>query len=227
MARTLDPAAHAVRRDVFIDAAQALIQTRGYEQFTIQDILDATGTSKGAFYHYFDSKDALVDAVVDRMADQATDRVGGVLSDPALSSTDKLERLFQGMAEFKAERKDLVLGILRIWMSDDNAVVRERLRRQVRTRLVPWLEQIVGQGFAEGTFTSRYPDHMARVLATLVQGMSELASELWVDRQLGTVTLEEVNETFGAYQEAFERIVGVPRGTLRFLDESTIEFWFG
>ena len=40
-------------------------------------------------------------------------------------------------------------------------------------------------------------------------------------------TLEEVNETFGANQEAFERIVGVPRGTLRFLDESTIEFWFG
>src|SRR6476659_8604661 len=56
VARTLDPAAHAVRRDVFIDAAQALIQTRGAERFSVQDILDATDASKGAFYHYFDSK---------------------------------------------------------------------------------------------------------------------------------------------------------------------------
>ena len=46
--------------------------SRGYDRFSIQDILDATGASKGAFYHYFDSKDALLDAIVDRMADQAT-----------------------------------------------------------------------------------------------------------------------------------------------------------
>ena len=227
MARTLNPTAHAVRRSVFIDAAQALIQTRGYEQFTIQDILDATGASKGAFYHYFDSKDALVDAVLERMADQATERLGPVLDDTALTATEKLERLFSGMAQFKAERKELVLGILRIWMSDDNAIVREKLRRQVATRLVPWLERIIGQGIDEGTFTSRHPDYLARVLTALVQGMSELASELWVDRQLGTTTLEEVKETFAAYVEAFERIVGVPYGSLKFLDEQTIEFWFG
>jgi AcrR family transcriptional regulator len=227
VARTLDPTTHAIRRGAFVDAAQVLIQTRGYEQFTVQDILDATQASKGAFYHYFDSKDALVDAVVDRMAEQATERVAPVLEDPTLSSTEKLERLFAGMARFKAERKDLVLAILRIWMSDDNAIVREKLRRQVATRLVPWLERIIGQGIAEGTFTTCYPDHLARVLATLVQGMSELASELWVERQLGTITLEEVVMTFEAYKEAFERIVGVPPGTLKFLDDATIEFWFG
>jgi len=92
---------------------------------------------------------------------------------------------------------------------------------------VPWLDGIVRQGIAEGTFRSSYPDRLARVLATLVQGMSELASELWVARQTGTVSLDEVKGTFNAYQEAFERIVGVPSGTLRFLDDQTVEFWFG
>lgn len=43
----------AVGRDVFVDAAQLLIQTKGYERFSFQDVLDATATSKGAFYHYF------------------------------------------------------------------------------------------------------------------------------------------------------------------------------
>jgi AcrR family transcriptional regulator len=227
MARTLNPETYTVKRDVFVDVAQLLITTRGYASFSVQDVLDAANASKGAFYHYFDAKDQLVDAVVNRMADQAAATIQPVIDDPDKSAVDKLEALFQGMAQFKAERKDLVLGILRIWLSDDNLVVREKLRRLVVLRLVPWLEGIVRQGVAEGTFTSRYPDRLARVLATLVQGMSELASELWVARQQDTVSLEEVKRTFDAYQEAFERIVGVPARTLRFLDEQTVEFWFG
>ncbi|HJW22654.1 MAG TPA: TetR/AcrR family transcriptional regulator [Candidatus Limnocylindrales bacterium] len=227
MARTLNPEAHAVRRDVFVDAAQRLIMSRGYEQFSVQDVLELSEASKGAFYHYFDSKDALVDAVVNRMADQATFELEPILGDPVMRAAEKLERLFGGLARFKAERKDLVLGILRVWQSDDNAVVREKLRRIVAVRLVPWLERIVRQGVAEGAFSSRYPDYLARVLATLVQGMSELASQLWVDRQTGAVSLEEVKRTFDAYLEAFERIVGARPGSLKFLDEPTIEFWFG
>jgi len=227
MARTLNPETYAIKRDVFVDVAQLLIQTRGYGGFSIQDVLEAANASKGAFYHYFDAKDELVDAVVNRMADQAAVRVQPVLDDPAVPAVEKLETLFRGMAEFKAERKDLVLGILRIWLSDDNLVVREKLRRIVTVRLVPWLEGIVRQGIDEGAFTTAYPDRLAHVLATLVQGVSELASELWVARQLGTVSLEEVKRTFDAYREAFERIVGVSAGTIRFLDEETVEFWFG
>jgi AcrR family transcriptional regulator len=227
VARTLDPAAHAIRRGVYIDAAQGLIQTRGYERFTIQDILDATNSSKGAYYHYFDSKDALVDAVVDRLADQAAARVEPLLDDPRLTATQKLDAVFGTIAEFKAERQDLMLGVMRVWLSDDNTIVREKLRRLATQRQLPWLERIVRQGVAEGAFTSRYPDHLARVLVTFVQGVGELALELWVGRQDEAITLEEVKRTFGAYREAFERIVGVRPGTLEFIDEPTIELWFG
>ena len=227
MARTLDPQTHAVKRDVFVDAAQRLIVSQGYERFSIQDVLEVAEASKGAFYHYFDSKDELVDAVVNRMADQATLVMEPMLADPALRAAEKLERLFNGMAQFKAERRDLVLGILRVWQSDDNALVREKLRRIVAIRMTPWLERIVHQAIGEGTFSSSHPDYLARVLTMLVQGMSELAGELWVKRQTGAVSLEEVKRTFDAYHEAFERIVGARPGSLKFLDEPTIEFWFG
>jgi hypothetical protein len=92
---------------------------------------------------------------------------------------------------------------------------------------VPWLERIVDQGITEGVFSSRYPDYLARILAALVQGMSDLAAELWMGRQQGTVTFEEVERTFAAYLEAFERIVGVRRGSLTFLDKPTLQVWFG
>ena len=71
MARTVDRAAHTVRQDAFLDAAERLIRTCGYDQMTVQDVLDEVGASKGAFYHYFDSKEALLQAVIERMVETA------------------------------------------------------------------------------------------------------------------------------------------------------------
>lgn len=201
--------------------------SRGYDRFSVQDILDAAGASKGAFYHYFDSKDALLNAIVERMADQAIARVQPLLDDQRLTAPQKLEAVFGGIAQFKTERSDLILGFMRVWGSDDNAVVRERLRRLVAQRQLRILDAIVQQGIAEGSFTSRNPEHLARVLVGFMVGMSELAMDLWIGRQEGTITFEEVKRTFDAYLEAFERIVGARTGSLKFLDESTIEFWYG
>lgn len=227
MARTLDPSAHATRRDAFLDAAQALIMRRGYDRFSIQDILDATGASKGAFYHYFDSKDALLDAIVDRIAEGGLSRVQPVLDDGSLTAPEKLQAVFGGIAAFKAERSDPIVRSIRVWASDDNVVVRERLRRHTSQRQLQLLEAIVQQGIAEGCFTSRHPDQLARVVVGFLVSMGELAMELWIGRQEGTIAFEEVKGTFDAYLEAFERIVGARPGSLKLLDEPTIEFWYG
>ena len=58
MARTVNVAEHAARRDEILDAAQRLILSTGYERLTVHDILDDLQISKGAFYHYFGSKPA-------------------------------------------------------------------------------------------------------------------------------------------------------------------------
>src|SRR4249920_3724698 len=125
MARTLNPVAHAVRRDAFLDAAQRIIQTKGYEALSIQDVLDAVGSSKGAFYHYFDSKSALLEGVISRMVDAALAELGPIFNDPQLSAPQKLASFAAGLARFKAQRIDLLLAVIRVWLSDDNAIVRE------------------------------------------------------------------------------------------------------
>ena len=43
-----------------ISAAWKLFYEQGYENTTVEDILDASNTSKGTFYHYFEGKDALL-----------------------------------------------------------------------------------------------------------------------------------------------------------------------
>ena len=227
MARTLDRAAHAVRRDAFIDSAQRLIEARGYEQMSIQDVLDDVGASRGAFYHYFDSKAALLDAVVGRMVEQATAAMSPLLADPDRSAEDKLSGLFAGLASWKGERRDFLLRLMEVWLSDDNALTREKFRRGVAMTMTPILATIVRQGVQDGSFHVTSPEHAARVLVALLLGANEHAGQLYVLRQAGEVPFELVEGALRAYPEAYERILGARQGSLWWVDESTLQEWFG
>lgn len=216
-----------MRRDAFLDVAQRLIQTKGYERMSIQDVLDDLETSRGALYHYFDSKQALLEGVVERFADGAMAAVAPILTDPHLPALRRLERVFGSIAQFKAEQKELVLAILEVWNSDGNALVRERLRRLTASRMGPILSLVIRQGIDEGLVTSRSPDETARVIFFLLQGYQELASEHFLARQAGTITFAAVERTHAAFTEAFERILGIPPGSVTLADEATLRFWFG
>jgi AcrR family transcriptional regulator len=227
MARTINATLRTLRREAFVDAAWRLFQTKGYEQMSIQDILDELDASRGAFYHYFESKVELLQAVVERMVDESTAQLAPVVADPQLSALEKLEGLFSGIARYKNERKELVLGFMQVWLSDDNVLVREKLRQATVLRLGPLLAAIVSQGRAEGVFAPSFasPDETARVLVSLWQVLNELASELFVARQANTVSFEGVERTVRAYLEAFERILGIPDGSLP-MDRNTLREWF-
>ena len=226
MARTVNSEARAVRQEAFVDAGQRLIQAKGYEQMSIQDVLDELDASRGAFYHYFDSKVALLEVVVERMVDAATAALGPVVADPSLPALAKLDRLFSGIAGWKAERKNLVLAVMRVWLSDDNTIVREKFRQRLVVTLGPLLAQIIRQGKDEGVFSVTSPDDAARVLVSLSQGANQVATELFVAHQANAIPFEVVESTVAAYREAYERILGVPAGSLTIGDSETLRFWF-
>ena len=218
---------HAVRRDAFIDVAQRLIVTRAYEQVTIQDILDPLETSRGAFYHYFDSKAALLEAVIERMAEEGVAAIRPVAADPSLSAPEKLERVFSTIADFKAERADLVLAILEVWRSDENAIVREKLRLALGDLIGPILTDIVRQGVAERTFAVASAEDTAQAIIWLIQGAQERAMELFMARRAGTISFEEVAGAFDAYTRAVERVLGVAEGSLTLARPDVLRRWFG
>ena len=227
MARTVNATLHTVRRDAFLDVAQRLVQAKGYEAMSIQDVLDELEASKGAFYHYFESKQALLEAVVERFADVAIAELAPLLHDPNLPAMRKLERFFAGIARRKAEQKELVLAIIEIWNSDGNAIVREKLRRLTVSRMVPLLSAVIKQGIDEGAFRVASPDETATVFVSLMLGFQELANDYFIARQAGTITFAVVQRSVASFTEAFERILGIPKGSLTLTDESTLHFWFG
>jgi AcrR family transcriptional regulator len=230
MPRTLNPVAHAIKRDAFLDAGERLIRTKGYEQMTVQDVLDELGTSKGAFYHYFDSKAALLAAIIERMVETAIGMVTPLAVDPRMSAVEKLEGIFSGIAQWKRERPELqpevLPALLRTWFSDDNTIVREQLRRSTAVRLAPLLVGIVRQGQAEGTFSASSAEGVAGVLLVLILGLNETGTELFLARQANTISFEEVECRLAAYVEALERVLGLPAASLAIGDRAALRQWF-
>src|SRR5665648_519348 len=88
MARTRrDP---EVRREELLDAATRLFADRGVEGTAVADIVAAVSVSQGAFYWYFESKDDIADAIVERLSEQIVSGVLAIAEEPATPAVEKL-----------------------------------------------------------------------------------------------------------------------------------------
>ncbi len=151
------------RRQEILDAAQQLIYTKGYEQMTIQDILDAVQISKGTFYYYFVSKQSLLEALLDSIFETVIQLILPVTQDQNLSALEKLHLYAATSAKWKTERKEYLLSLIRVWYQDENAIVRQKMHAKGYKIVAPLLSEIVQQGVQEGTMTCAYPDQAGEV----------------------------------------------------------------
>src|ERR1700682_2803147 len=101
MARIVKEHEYAARRNAILDATQRAVETKGYEQMAMADILGELQISSGAFYHYYDSKSALLLALVERMGDEIEQLVLPVVHDPTPGALDKLMHFFATLDRWK------------------------------------------------------------------------------------------------------------------------------
>jgi len=225
VARTLNPTAHALRRDAFLDAAQRLMQTKGYEQMSVQDVLDELDASKGAFYHYFDSKTALLEALIERMMQEAVQIITPIIDDPHLPALEKFQRYFDTVARWKTAQKTLMLALLRVWYTDDNAIVRQKVTSSGLKRITPLLTAIIQQGAQEGVFLTPHPDQVCAVAFSIMLGLGDSLAETLLAHSSENETLQIMQNTVAAYTDALERILAAPSGCLQLIDEQSLKEW--
>jgi AcrR family transcriptional regulator len=226
MPRVVKEVQYSARRSEILDAAQRLIAIKGYEQMTIADILAELGISKGAFYHYFDSKSALLEALVEKMRDEAVRLLQPVFEDPGLAALEKIQRWFDTTARWKTDRKTYLLSLLRVWYHDDNAVVVQKLRADSLAWMCPLLGGVVHQGIREGVFDPSFPDHVGQVVFSLLYDLGDTLARMILSTGSNGDTFQNARSTAAAYTDALERALGAPPGSLRLVDTETLREWF-
>ena len=84
---------HDERLTEILDAAEKLFATKSYDLTTVNDILEVVGIGKGTFYHYFKSKEEVMEAVLDRLTALIVEKIVIVADDSTLSAHDKMKQM--------------------------------------------------------------------------------------------------------------------------------------
>lgn len=163
------------RKEEIINAARHLFLTKKYDKATMQDVMDRLDIAKGTIYHYFKSKEDLLEAVVEDIVNKNVERMQGlVLTGNAL---EKMERLVE------ASRLDQE-NILEALHMKGNEALHTRLLASTILKMAPLYAQIIQEGCEEGIFQTDAPLECAEIILSAVQFLTDEGIYPWTEGDL-------------------------------------------
>lgn len=210
--------APAIRRGELIDCAQGLFLSQGYEGTTINDLIVATGLSKGAFYHHFRSKEDLLEAIARRFAEQSLTFVASVEADRSRDALASLNFMLGMGREWKLEHVGELHAMFTTLLKPENAMLYQRIVEAVFAVLTPALAGIIERGQREGAFDAGDPRVAAETLLWLSNGRRPVVIEALARATADTgAAVAMVVQRIRAEEAIIDRILGVPAGSVQMI----------
>lgn len=215
-----------VRRSELIACAQQLFFTNGYEKTSVSDIIAEVGVAKGTFYYYFDSKQAILEAMIDELLDQSMAILQEIVADETLAAIPKWVRAFQVIGSWKTARKEELIDIMRLIMMDENVFLQHKFKAQALQVMAPEIAKIIHQGVEEGVFDTSFVQESAKIVLMITQSMSESMGDLILNSSSYDDPAALAQRKVSAIETAIERVLNAPAGSLPLIDPQTLAIWF-
>ncbi|MEG0769556.1 MAG: TetR/AcrR family transcriptional regulator [Ruthenibacterium sp.] len=167
---------------LILEQALALFIQKGYDDTSIQDIIDRLGgLSKGAIYHHFKSKEEIFEAVCNTIGQQNMAYFDGIRDDQSKSGLEKLKMMLR--AGYQNPNCNAVIAVGRRIMNDPRFFQNEIT--EIYKLVVPfYVQPVIQQGIADGSLKTEYPKELAEVLITLIN--------IWANPAITKTTPEEM-----------------------------------
>lgn len=186
-----------VTEERILEAAQRLFLEKGYDNTTIQDIVDQLGgLTKGAVYHHFKSKEEILDKVSDRMFFQ-NNPFEAVKQRGDLNGLEKLREAVR-LNQSDTSRTQLTIQMLPLRKNPHLLVEMIDSNRRV---LTPYVLELLEEGNRDGSLHTEYPREIAELLPLL--------TSLWLMPSVFPATKAEMLRKFTFLGEMLDRM-GVP-----------------
>lgn len=192
------------RRNEILDAANALFSQKGFDDTSVNDILERIGIAKGTFYYYYKSKEELVDALVDRYAAHMFAKASAVAKDETLGVHEKIFQTVLALNMREASSEELLRQIHR----PQNALMHEKSHRAVIEGAVPILSAVVRDGVEQGLFDTPYPEECVEMIITYAQMAFD--EEIMPDASRMAIRI-------AAFVTNIERLLGAERGSFAYV----------
>jgi len=211
------------RKNDILDAAQDLFVRQGYEETPVSAILDAAGVAKGTFYHYFTSKEDLLDTIVERVSDRIMEATRQAMSAEQGDALRRLNAFFEASAQWKTANRELIQGLIKPVCASANIVLRHKMRQRAEQVAIPLLGGIIRQGVEEGVFDTPFPDEAAELIVGLSSALQEGNAGLLLDAEEHPENWDRVWRRFDSMADGIERLLGAPAGSVRLTGDVSAE----
>lgn len=157
------------RKNQIIAAATKVFSERGFAEARMDDIVAESGLSKGALYWYFDSKDAIIVAILDRVFDWEAAHLDEIL-DREASAELKLERFVDVTLQDLKKMKPLMPIFFDFWsLSVRNKNINKAIKRYYQN-FIDIVEPIIELGIQRGEFRIVDVRETALAIGALFEG---------------------------------------------------------
>ena len=213
------------RRTEFLNTAQELFFTKGYEKTSVEAIIKKMRLSKGTFYYYFKSKEDLLDALIERLSEKILEEVRKIVDRDDLDAITKLNRAFAVTRSVKLENFELLKVLMKVIYDDKNIVFRFKIYRSSIEIMAPEFSKIIRQGIKEKAFNTPYPDEAARLIFEIAYTFSERIPNLILGSDKNLKNLDKAEKEFRVYENAIERIIGAEEGTVKIVNRNILNYF--
>ncbi|WP_102411259.1 TetR family transcriptional regulator [Beduinella massiliensis] len=180
-----------------LEVAKRLFMEKGYEETTIQDIVEGLGgLTKGAIYHHFKSKEDIMDAVSDQMFFE-NNPFEAVRNRTDLNGLQKMRAVIL-LNQADGERVKMGKQALPILK---NPAILARLIESGRRVLAPQWLKLIEEGNRDGSIHTEFAQELAEVIPLL--------SDLWLAPSVFPASAEAVQRKFAFIAQMLEKM-GLP-----------------
>ena len=185
------------RKQELLKIAYKMFLTKGYENTSVDDIIEAAGIAKGTYYYYFESKEQTLEEVIDMMLDAMVEKAEMVQA----QELPVQQKLIAVMMCFRPDESESTIG--EALHNQENIVMHEKTNRKLIERAVPILAKVAKQAVDEGI--AACDDLEERVKMILI-----LSSALFDDNMGGQPNID-------VFVDVIERILYAKPGTFGFI----------
>lgn len=195
--------------DKILDALQALLENRNMQTITVSEIAQAAGIGKGSIYYYFNSKDAIMEALIERNYKKPLEIAKNLAKQTNVPPFTRMAMILQACRNSSIEYIRQNTAATSATSAQEQAYLHQKYIQYLISELKPELAAIIKQGISIGEIHFDYPDALAEIVLIVLT--------VEIGNTLAPSSPEEIEETMRALVALLEKGTENPVGSLNFL----------
>ena len=196
MARNKNP---EITINRILDVAMVLFLEKGYDNTTIQDIVDALGDlSKGAIYHHFKSKEEIIEAVIPRLYGSSNSELIEIRTSTSYTGLEKLKEIVLISLKNPGQEK---LAMAAPNLMKNPRFLTQQLYNTIEHIVPQLIEPIIKEGIKDGSIVSDNPKEVAETFMILMN--------IWINPAIFHSSEEEFKNKFMFFKKLVTDL-GIP-----------------